>query len=226
MWVIKQEFGVRYDEEESNESDGGTDLIELQCMLQTINNTVPVCCFTSEQVRRAWFYLKPVACSSHRRWFDCKVSETRENPPPAIINSSSDFHLPKVFGVWGGSKTEPAVSQLPIHQKKKGTKYKNEHPSLPARPSTTPSHCSEAGTSKQGALRLLISLSSTLNHVHGVLGKKRVDVGERWAELAVSVPAAQHELVETLRTHRWPAQVHLRDKQRHEELAHGRWWTL
>lgn len=43
MWVIKQEFDVRCNEEEANGSDGETDLIEDQFMLQTINNTVPVC---------------------------------------------------------------------------------------------------------------------------------------------------------------------------------------
>lgn len=39
-------------------------------------------------------------------------------------------------------------------------------------------------------------------------------MGKGWAELAVSVPAAQHELVETLRTDGRLAQIHL---QREEE---------
>lgn len=41
-----------------------------------------------------------------------------------------------------------------------------------------------------------------------------MDVGKGWAELAVSVPAAQHELVETLRTHSWLAQIHLQQRER------------
>lgn len=40
-----------------------------------------------------------------------------------------------------------------------------------------------------------------------------MDVAERWPELAVSVPAVQHELVETLRTDGRSAQVHLQDGQ-------------
>lgn len=57
---------------------------------------------------------------------------------------------------------------------------------------------------------LRLSLSS-LHHVHGVLSKKGVDVSEGRAELAVSVPATQHELIEALRTHSWFAQIHLGD---------------
>lgn len=41
-----------------------------------------------------------------------------------------------------------------------------------------------------------------------------MDVGEGWAELAVSVPATQHELIETLRTHSGPAQIYLQKKAR------------
>lgn len=40
-----------------------------------------------------------------------------------------------------------------------------------------------------------------------------MDVGEGWTELAVSVPAAQHELIETLGTHSWPAQEHLQGRE-------------
>lgn len=58
-----------------------------------------------------------------------------------------------------------------------------------------------------------LSLSLCLHHVHGVLCKKGVDIGKGWAELAVSVPAAQHELVETLRTHSRPAQIHLQERE-------------
>lgn len=55
---------------------------------------------------------------------------------------------------------------------------------------------------------------SSLHHVHGVLREKGVDVAERRAQLAVSAPAAQHELVQTLRTDGRSAQVHLQDGQR------------
>ena len=34
-------------------------------------------------------------------------------------------------------------------------------------------------------------------------------MGEGGAQLAVPVPAAQHELIQTLGTYGWPAQVHL-----------------
>ena len=61
------------------------------------------------------------------------------------------------------------------------------------------------------------SLALSLHHVHGVLGKKGVDVGEGRAELAVSVPATQHELIEALRTHSWFAQIHLGDRDREGE---------
>lgn len=40
-----------------------------------------------------------------------------------------------------------------------------------------------------------------------------MDVGKGRAELAVSVPAAQHELVETLRTHSRLAQIHLEGRK-------------
>ena len=58
------------------------------------------------------------------------------------------------------------------------------------------------------------SPSRSLHHVHRVLGEEGVDAHEGGAELAVSAPAAQHELVETLRTHGWPAQIHLSEKER------------
>lgn len=48
-----------------------------------------------------------------------------------------------------------------------------------------------------------------LHHVHGVLREEGVDVAKGWTKLAVPVPAAQHELVETLGTNGWPAQIHL-----------------
>lgn len=41
-----------------------------------------------------------------------------------------------------------------------------------------------------------------------------MDVAERGAELTVSVPAAQHELVETLGTDGRSAQVHLQDRRK------------
>lgn len=50
---------------------------------------------------------------------------------------------------------------------------------------------------------------AALHHVHSVLGEEGVDVAEGRPQLAVSVPAAQHELVETLRAHGGLAQVHL-----------------
>lgn len=43
-----------------------------------------------------------------------------------------------------------------------------------------------------------------------------MDVGKGWAELAVSVPAAQHQLIEALRTDGRLAQIHL--QQEEEEL--------
>lgn len=58
---------------------------------------------------------------------------------------------------------------------------------------------------------LVASPTLCLHHVHGILCEEGVDVGKGWAELAVSVPATQHELVETLRTHGWFAQVHLQE---------------
>lgn len=58
---------------------------------------------------------------------------------------------------------------------------------------------------------LVVSPTLCLHHVHGILREEGVDVGKGWAELAVSVPATQHELVETLRTHGWFAQVHLQE---------------
>ena len=63
-------------------------------------------------------------------------------------------------------------------------------------------------------LLVCVSPMLSLHHVHGVFGEERVDVGEGRAELAVSVPAAQHELVETLRTHSRPAQIHLQERER------------
>lgn len=57
------------------------------------------------------------------------------------------------------------------------------------------------------------SFFASLHHVHGVLGEKGVDVAKGRAELAVSVPAAQHELVETLRTHSRLAKIHLEGRE-------------
>ena len=54
------------------------------------------------------------------------------------------------------------------------------------------------------------------HHIHGVLSEEGVDVGEGGAQLAVPVPAAQHELVETLGTYGRLVQIHLREKRERE----------
>lgn len=133
------------------------------------------------------------------------------------------FVLPRV---WCGSKPNQRCLSPHTHptKKKKSTNIKSEQPTLPSHllllcsTSTTPSRCSKDARTYQAfpssTFSFLFYACLSLHHVHGVLGEKGVDVGEGWAELAVSVPATQHELIETLRTHSGPAQIYLQKKAR------------
>lgn len=63
--------------------------------------------------------------------------------------------------------------------------------------------------------------SISLHHVHGVLGEERVNLCERGPEFTVSVPAAQHQLVQALGTHRRPSQIHLIQRERERDGVLG-----
>ena len=70
-------------------------------------------------------------------------------------------------------------------------------------------------------LSLSVCLSLSLHHVHGVLGEEGMDVGEGGPQLAVSVPAAQHQLIQALRAHGRLGQIHLRERGRtHRQVIH------